>query len=125
MTSFADFGAHVPPGTPSQCENNYFLLDGLSNGNLSTIVKTIERTTLGDCCAACTAANTVKETTCHSYTFSKLEKKCTLHGETNGQDLRPNLFSSFGFFTGLGLDAYLQRATGKLSSLMNGRCAKW
>ena len=118
--SSSDFGAHVPAGTPAQCASNYFVLDDVTNVNKSNIIKTIEHTTLGECCAACTAANTVNETACHAYNFGKLQKTCTLHGETSFSDFRPSLFASAGFFTGLGLPAYLQRAAGKLSTLLNG-----
>ena len=116
----SDFGAHVPAGTPAQCASNYFVLQDVSNANKSTIIKTIEHTTLGECCAACTAENTVNETTCYSYTFVKAEKKCMLHGVSSFSDFRPNLFASSGFFSGLGLPAYLQRAAGDLSEIMNG-----
>jgi len=34
--------------------------------------------------------------------------------------MKPSPFSSSGFFTGLGLPAFIERATGQLSDLMNG-----
>ena len=43
-----------------------------------------------------------------------------LHGETSFADLGPALFSSTGFFSGLGLSAYVQKAAGQLSEIMNG-----
>ena len=118
--SSADFGSHVPPGTPAQCASNFFVLDGIGNLNHSTILKTIEHSTEAECCSACTGQNTASATKCGSFTFTKVEKKCVLHGSTSFSDFKPDLIGTTGLFTGLGLAAYLQRAAGELSKLMNG-----
>ena len=123
---FPHFGTPpVSPDFPKQCAASYFQLKNFKNKNASTVIKTVKKTTLAACCSACTAVN-VANATCGSYVFtkdlfSKTTGTCELHGATIFSDLAPALLGEVGFFTGTGPAAFVQRATGALSEIMNGR----
>lgn len=128
---FPRFGATSPPGTPLQCDANFYTIENYANYNRKTILNQTENVYLADCCAACKSMNTVDVTTCSSYSFFPTGNtsadgiptgtgKCTLHGGSSFSDLGPMPGFTSGLFAGMGLVGFVQKASGEISEIMNG-----
>ena len=124
------FGATSPPGTPNVCSNNYYTIENFANYNSRSVVTKLQNVTLADCCTSCSNMNTIDKTVCGSYTFVPAVDDsegiptgpgtCTIHGPTSFSDFGPRAGVVTGYFSGLGLVAFVQKAAGDLSDLMNG-----
>lgn len=138
---FPRFGATSPPGTPKTCSGNYYTLESYGNYNKNTVYNKTANVTLADCCDMCTGVNSVDDIVCGSYTFlptladpvnnAATERvnegaiptgpgTCVIHGKTSFNDLGPMPSAVTGYFTGLGVKAFVQFASGQVSEIMNG-----
>ena len=127
---FPRFGAPSPPGLPGVCTQDYYAWTGIANARNSSFINITEGVELAECCDMCTNINDDKGL-CGSYTFlpDTADQKstsslgsCTLYGETSFHDLTyaKRKDQVFGFFSGDGIAAQVQKAVGTLSMLMNG-----
>jgi len=115
---FPKFGSSVPAGTPAQCAANYYVLPSMGVRNGLKPWRRFKAPALADCCSACTAHNEKKDYSCGLYSYR--DNHCELFQHASFNDLTPEKGSDSGYFSGLGLAAFVQRAAGELSNLLNG-----
>jgi len=115
---YPKFGQQTPPNTPKQCAAAYYIIQHAAAKD-SPYKKL--KTDLAGCCDACSKENTDQDDIkCKIYTHNSLLGTCSLHSTANFSTIRPAITSSSGFYSGTGVKAFVERATGELSDLMNG-----